>query len=394
MKGWKLAKRCAALLLALAFFFTDMAANPQILQAASKQVKSVSLKIGSKNVTKKTVTMYSGESKTLKASVSPKSAKKKVTFTSSKKSVATVSSKGVVTAKKSGTAQIKVTVTGKNNKKKFTYVKVKVKYVSLSLNKKTANLKAGEKLNLTARVSPKKKVKWSSSNRKVATVSSKGVVKGVKAGTAKVTASVGSKKASCMVKVTGAGSGNGGNTSTNVKVQGVNASIEGGSTVYVGHYSSIITQIIPANATDQTLSYSSSNRNIAQVTERGVILGISEGTATITITAAGNVSTALSVKVVEVPVESVKVTPDKIVLPITGTTNLSAQILPAEASKKLVNWSSDNMSIARVDADGKVTGVSGGTTQIKAQVAGSNQFGLCTVEVDPYFVADGISMQA
>lgn len=393
MKGWKLPKRCAVLLLALAFLFTDMAANPQILQAASKQVKSVSLKIGSKNVTKKTVTMYSGESKTLKASVSPKSAKKKVTFTSSKKSVATVSSKGVITAKKSGTAQIKVTVTGKNNKKKSTYVKVKVKYVSLSLNKKTANLKAGEKLNLTARVSPKKKVKWSSSNRKVATVSSKGVVKGVKAGTAKVTASVGSKKASCMVKVTGAGSGNGGNTSTNVKVQGVNASIEGGNTVYVGHSSSIITQIIPANATDQTLSYSSSNRNIAQVTERGVILGISEGAATITITAAGNVSTALSVKVVEVPVESVKVTPEKVVLPITGTTNLSAQILPAEASKKLVNWSSDNMSIARVDANGKVTGVSGGTTQIKAQVAGSSQFGLCTVEVDPNFVADGLSMQ-
>lgn len=393
MKSWKLGKRCAAFLLALVFLFTNMAVNPELLQAASKQVKSVSLKIDSKKVTKKAITMYSGDSKTLKVSVSPKNAKKKVTFTSTKKGVATINQKGVITAKKSGATQIKVTVTGKNNKKKSTYVKVIVKYVSLSLNKKTASLKVGKKLNLTAKVSPKKKVKWSSSNRKVATVSSKGVVKGVKAGTAKVTASVGSKKASCMVKVTGTGSGDGGNNSATVRVQGLSASIEGGNTVYVGHSSPIITQIIPANATDKTLSYHSSNTAIARVNERGAILGISEGTAVITVTAAGNVSTTLNVTVVEIPVASVKITPDTVVLPVTGTTNLTAEILPAEASKKLVNWSSDNMAIARVDANGKVTGVSAGTTQIKAQVAGSDQFDLCTVEVDPDFVADGISMK-
>lgn len=391
MKDWKPGRRCAALLLALIFLFTDMAFHPQMVQAASKQVKSVSLKIGSKKVTKKTVTMYSGESKTLKVSVSPKSAKKKVTFTSRKRNVATVNSKGVITAKKSGTAQIKVTVTGKNNKKKSTYVKVKVKYVSLVLNKKKASLKVGKRLTLTAKVSPKKKVKWSSSNRKVATVSSKGVVKGIKAGTARVTASVGNKKVSCLVKVTGTGAGD--NNSANIKVQGLNASVEGGNTVYVGHSSSIITQIIPANATNKALSYRSSNTAVAQVNERGAILGISEGAAAITVTAAGNISTTVNVKVVEVPVESVKIVPDTVVLPVTGTTNLTAEILPAEASKKLVNWSSDNMAIARVDANGKVTGVSKGTTEIKAQVAGSNQFGICTVEVDPNFVADGISMK-
>lgn len=396
MKGSKVWKRCASFLLALAFLLTNMAANPDMLQAASKQVKSVSLKIGSKKVTKKTVTMYSGDSKTLKAKVSPKSAKKKVTYTSSKRSVATVSNKGVITAKKPGTAQIKVTVTGKNNKKKSTYMKVKVKYVSLSLNKKTASLKVGKKLNLTAKVSPKKKVKWSSSNRKVASVSSKGVVKGLKAGTAKVTASVGNKKVSCLVKVTKAESGNSGNSSVNVeiKVQGLSAMIEGGNTVYVGHYSPITTHIIPANATNKALSYRSSNTAVAQVNERGAILGISEGTATITVMAAGNVSTTLNVKVVEVPVESVRVVPNTVKLTVTGTTNLAAEILPAEASKKLVNWSSENMSIARVDANGKVTGVSPGTTDIKAQVAGSDRFGICTVEVvGNSDIADGISME-
>lgn len=392
MKGRKLRKRCTVFLLALALLFTDMAVHPSMLQAASKQVKNVSLKIGSKKVDKKTVTMYSGESKKLKVSVSSKAAKKKVTFTSSKKSVASVSSKGVITAKKSGTARIKVTVTGKNNKKKSAYVKVKVKYVSLSLNKKTASLKVGEKLTLTAKASPKKKVKWSSSNPKVATVSSKGAVKGVKAGSAKVTASVGNKKASCLVKVTKSGSEDSANTE--IKVQGLNASIEGGNTVYVGHSSSIITQIIPANATNKELSYYSSNKAVAQVNERGAILGISEGTAVITVTASGNVSTTVNVNVVEVPVESVKVNPGTLELTVTGTANLTAEILPAEASKKLVLWSSDNMAVARVDANGKVTGVSVGTTEIKAQVAGSDRFDVCTVRVvSNAAIADGISME-
>lgn len=393
MKGWKLWRRCAAFLLAAAFLVTNVAVHPRMVQAASKQIKSVSVKVGSKKVTKKTVTMYSGDSKKLKVSVSPKDAKKKITFASSKKSVASVSNKGVVTAKKSGTAKIKITVTGKDNKKKSSYVKVKVKYVSLALNKKTASLKVGKKLTLAAKASPKRKVKWSSSNRKVATVSTKGVVKGVKAGTAKLTASVGNKKADCLVKVVKGGSGDS-SIDTEVKVQGLNASIEGGNTVYVGHSSSVITQIIPANATNKSLSYHSSNTAVAQINERGSILGISEGTAVITVTASGNVSTTLNVRVVEVPVESVKVNPGTLELTITGTANLTAEILPAEASKKLVIWSSDNMAIARVDANGKVTGVSAGTTEIKAQVAGSDRFDVCTVRVvGNSAIADGISME-
>ena len=159
-------------------------------------MKTISLRIGSKKVAKKTVTMYSGESKKLKITVSPKNAKKKVAFKSSKKSVASVNNKGVITAKKSGTAQIKVTVTDKNGKKKTSFVKVKVKYVSLSLDKKTASIKVGQSLALKAKVSPKKSVKWKSSNRKVVSVSSKGSIKGLKEGTAKVTAYVGNKSVS------------------------------------------------------------------------------------------------------------------------------------------------------------------------------------------------------
>lgn len=336
--------------------------------------------------------MYSGDTKTLKVTISPKSAKKKVSYSTTKKSVATVSKKGVITAKKAGAAKIKVTVTDKRNKKKTAYVNVKVKYVSLSLNKKSASIKAGQSLALRAKVAPKKKVKWSTSNSKVVTVNSKGVVKGRKKGTAKVTARVGNKSATCKITVKGSGSADV-NVNNEIKVKELHASIQGGDTVYVGHSKPISTTFVPANATNKTLSYSSSNTGVAQVNSQGAILGISAGTAKITIKAAGNVSTTLNVKVVEVPVESVTVTPAEITLPITGTTNLTATILPKEASKKLVNWSSDNMQIASVDANGKVTGRALGTTEIKAQVAGSNRFGVCTVKVvEKSDSADGISM--
>ncbi|MDE6852431.1 MAG: Ig-like domain-containing protein [Lachnospiraceae bacterium] len=94
--------------------------------AGKKNIKSVIVRINGKKVTKKTVTLRKGRKTTWKVSVSPRKGKKHVTYTSSKKSVATVSKKGKVTAKKAGTAKIKITVSGKGYKKKTTWVKIRV----------------------------------------------------------------------------------------------------------------------------------------------------------------------------------------------------------------------------------------------------------------------------
>ncbi len=71
---------------------------------------------------------------------------------------------------------------------------------SMKLNKTKATIKVGESVTLKVK-NTKKKVKWSSSKRSVATVTVKGKVTGKKAGTAKITAKVGTKKLSCNVTV-------------------------------------------------------------------------------------------------------------------------------------------------------------------------------------------------
>lgn len=225
-------KRVLSMMTAIALVMTSvLTADVTNAYAASssKAIKSVTLKIGSSNVTKKTKTLTVGSSATLKVTVKPSSAKKKVTYKSSKTSVATVSSKGKIVAKKAGTAKITVTVTGKNNKKKSTYCNIKVKskeqpteqpterpteqpdvkVTGVTLEQADAGVRIAVNgtANLVASVAPanatNKNLVWSSSNTSVATVDNNGVVKGVKAGKVKVTVKTedGGYTSSCTVKV-------------------------------------------------------------------------------------------------------------------------------------------------------------------------------------------------
>lgn len=88
-------------------------------------IKSVSLKIGKKKVAKKTYNMRVGEKKKLKVSVSPKKAEPSIRYRSGNRKVAVVNNRGIITAKKIGTARVKVSVSAKGHKK-TAWVKIKV----------------------------------------------------------------------------------------------------------------------------------------------------------------------------------------------------------------------------------------------------------------------------
>ena len=135
------------------------------------------------------VTLLKGEKTTLKVT----GTRQKVAWRSSKKSVATVNSKGQVVAKNKGSA----TIYAKVSKKTYKYV-VKVETPKLSRTSLTLTEKNSSAIKLTGTTV---KVKYSSSNPKVARVDSKGKITAVKKGTAVITAKANTKKFNCKVTV-------------------------------------------------------------------------------------------------------------------------------------------------------------------------------------------------
>lgn len=120
----------------------------------------------------------------------------KITWKSSNTKVAAVNSKGVVTAKTKGTAVITASC-GEYE----VSCKVTVKTPSLKLTKSSATVKVGKTTKIAAKATPSGKITYKSSNSKIATVSSKGVVKGKKKGTAKITVTCNGVKKVFTVKV-------------------------------------------------------------------------------------------------------------------------------------------------------------------------------------------------
>ena len=198
-------KRILAIVIAAAVAVSILTVPDVEVSAATGKVKSVAVT----NLPAKQLTLKKGKTFTLKSKVTVTGkASKKVTYKTSNKKIATVNAKGKITAKKKGTAKIYVISKADKKKKCTITVTVGTPVTKVKLNKTKSTMTVGKKQTLKATVTPKKAsskaVVWKSSNKKVATVTSKGVVKAKKAGTVKITATAkdgSGKKATCKVTV-------------------------------------------------------------------------------------------------------------------------------------------------------------------------------------------------
>ena len=151
----------------------------------------------------RSTSIVKGETVTLKPMLDPITSQDKVTYSTSDKNIATVTSGGVVTGKQVGSAKITVKA---GSKKAVVTIKVmpKVKTTTLTGVPKTKTVTRGKNFTIKAAASPRntdEKITYKSSNSKIATVTSKGVVKGIRKGTATITVQSGSKKLTCKVTV-------------------------------------------------------------------------------------------------------------------------------------------------------------------------------------------------
>ncbi len=142
--------------------------------------------------------------------------------------------------------------------------------------------------------------------------------------------------------------------------------------------------IEPYNASNQNLIWTSSDTAVAKVNLIGQVTGITEGSATITVTTDdGGFTAQRTVVVINMPVTGVEISPNTLSINIGATGQLNASVIPSNAINQNLNWSSNNTSVATVDASGLVTGISEGTATISATSEEGGFKAQCIVTVIP-----------
>ena len=196
-------------------------------------------------------------------------------WTSSKKSVATVDKNGKITAtSKEGTAVITVTLASKKTAKVTVTVKM-IRTTKLTKVPKTLSLTTGKKYTLKPVVTPsnsQEKVTYKSSNTKIATVSSTGVITAKKVGKVTITVQSGKQKATVTLTVK--------------KAPALKAikNVPTKKTITKGKTYTLKPQLYPSGAIAK-ITYTSSNKSVATVDSKGKITAKKKGTAVITVKA-------------------------------------------------------------------------------------------------------------
>ncbi len=243
----------------------------------------------------------------------------------------------------------------------------------IALNRTSLSMvEGGDVRSLSATVEPEdatdNTVMWSSSNLNVATVDYSGstvTVTSVGTGTATITATASNgMTATCSVEVLSA--------SSTVPTDIVLTSEE--ITLYVGDTMAFDAEVMPATASDKTITWGSTHPSIAKF-EQGVIVARGAGTAQVYASTSNGITKYCKVNVLprtsgDVEVSSIALTPTAMELTAgdaTGT--ITANIAPNNATNKNITWTSSNLSVATVSADGVVTPLTQGTTTITASTA-------------------------
>ena len=254
---------------------------------------------------------------------------------------------------------------------------------SLTLNQSDAHLKAGETLSLETTVGPdaatNKKVDWKSDDETVATVSENGVVTAHKVGQTTIHAIAndgGGAKASCAITV----------DPTMVSTIVLNhETLE----IRKNHSAEITATIAPANATNASYIWSSSNENVAKVSEDGVISAIAPGDAIIKATAQDGSQVEASCQVKVLPVLKGDSNDDDVIniVDAVNTVNYILNKVTGTFAFESADVNSDgNISVS--DVTGTTDLIMQQVLQAKEQVAMAKGYGVSAIDASSANASD------
>ncbi|MBR0300811.1 MAG: Ig-like domain-containing protein [Bacteroidales bacterium] len=150
-----------------------------------------------------------------------------------------------------------------------------------------------------------------------------------------------------------------------------------------GEEASLTAIVLPASATNRNVIWSSSDPSIVSVTQEGALTAVGIGTATVTVTTEdGGYTGSCSVTVTGISVESVSLDHTILTIAKDATAQLTATVLPENASNPAVTWSSSDETIATVSEDGIVTGIKAGSATITVTTEDGNKTTSCQVTVE------------
>ena len=241
------------------------------------------------------------------------------------------------------TAEIFVSQEGKKGR----YVAVE----SVSVSPTELTLTEGEKTSLAFVISPSnasvKDVKWKSSDSSVATVSQTGEVEAITEGTALITITTedGDKTATCSIAV----------RTKVIPVTGVSLD-KTNITLTEGDMQTLVAIVSPSNATDKSVTWSSSNSMVATVSSSGLVTAKSVGSATITVKTSDGGKTAVCQVVVKEPTKATSISlvgANFIYAALVGKEySISVDIKPEDAKVDL-EWSISDETLADISGEGR-----------------------------------------
>ncbi len=309
----------------------------------------------------------------LRASVYPDNASDKtVIWTSSDTAKATVDANGLVSFKKTGTVTITATAKDDTNVTAICNINILAPVASINLDEKTKLMYAGQTARLSYVMQPANAstadVTWTSSNPSVASVDGTGLVSARSVGTTVIVVRTvdGGYTSFCTITVQ--------RIATGIKLDKNTLELK------VGESYEFKPALIPADSTNTTITWESTDTKIATVDSKGKVTAKSNGSVLIIAKIPSGTSVYCRVTV-EQAVSGLILNYKEKTIYIGGDFELKVSVTPTSASEPDVTWTSSNTAVATVSTTGIVTGISGGTAIITCTTVDGGFSATCIVKV-------------